>query len=847
MKPALFVRLMLRESRGDRGRLLFFATCIAIGVMAVVGVGSLVEATEAGLRARSRELLGGDLAVEARRPLPDVRAHLPARYREGLAQVDLWILPTMVQNGAGRSRLAEIKAIDARRGAFPLAGKLELQPARPLSELLDDRSVVLAPELLRDLALSPGDRLRIGGRAFVVRGSVAQEPERLGFSFAFGPRVLMTKRALDTTGLLGFGSRVRYRSVFAFARRAPNGALTEIKHTLLASLPGAGSFIRIEGYDDAQPQIRKTLTRVQRYLGLVALLSLLLGSIGVAQIVGTWIAQSTEQTAVMRCLGLRPREVMLLYLAHVVLLALVGSAAGAAVGAALPHAAASAYPMLLPPEALVGFPLRACAQGLALGVLTALLFSVPPLTAIWKVSPALVLRSEAAPLPVPRSVRTSALALAGTGVLGAALIQSHDLSLAFTFTAAVIALSALLHFAATALQRGVGALPRRRLPALLWQGAAALKRPSAGTTASIVALGLGTLVVLAIALVERALDAEVESVLPENAPSVFLTDVQPDQWADVESLSRHFGARHVQSVPVVMARLSAVDGTEVSKLVAERQDDESRARWVLTREQRITWFDALPKTNVLIEGKLWQRDDVAELSLEQDFARDLGVGVGSRLRLDVQGVPMNFTVTSLRDVEWRSFDVNFFIVAEPGYLEQAPQFRIGAMRVAPEAEQPIQDALTRRYPNVTVILVRRLIERVAGILDQVAFALRLLGGFAVLTGLIILISAVASTQLRRAREAALLKTLGVTRAHIAALFAVEYALRGAVAGSLGALFAYGLAYGFTSQVLELSRPPSPLLCLAAIVITSALSVGGGLLASARALWVRPLFVLRDRL
>jgi putative ABC transport system permease protein len=847
MNAALLLRMMLRQSRGARGRLLFFAACIAVGVAALVGVGALVDAMEAGLHARSRELLGADLEVSSRRPLPDVSTHLPARHRV-VGKVDVTSLPTMVQNAAGRSRLAEVKAIDVQRGRYPLAGALALQPDRPLAELLDAHSAVVTPELAQELALRPGSPLRIGGQTFEVRGVIAQQPERLQFSFVFGPELLLTREGLQRAALLGDGSRVRYRSLLAFDAGTKLETLAQIKRELLAALPGGGTFVQVETHDEAQPALRDTLERVRRYLGLVALLSLLLGCVGVAQIVSTWIAQSSQHTAVLRCLGFRPRDVLAFHLGHVLLIAILGSAAGSALGLLLPGLLARARPELVPTPDVSAIAGGALLQGIGLGAFVALLFCLPPLTAVYRVAPALVLRCEAAPLPVPRAVRVVALSLCAAGVYLAALSQARDALHALAFALGIAALAALLWLGAVALQRAVGLLPRARLPALLWHGASALVRPGAATTSSIVALGLGTLVVLAIALVEDIVGAEVSAALPASAPSMFLADVQPDQWPGIAELGRRHGARNVQNAPVVMARLSAIDGRPVAELVRERArsgGDRQRASWVLTREQRVTWQAQLPEHNTIVEGRLWHRPGVPELSIERDYALDLGVRLGSTLVFDVQGVLLPFTITSVREVQWRSFSPNFFLVVEPGYLDDAPQFHIGAMRVGAATEQRLQDELTRRYPNVTVIRVRGILERISSLLDQVSLGVRLLGGFAVLTGLVILIGTVAATALRRAREAALLKTLGVTRARVAAMFAWEYALRGAVAGALGALGAYALAFGFTSQVLELSRVPSVALCGAAVLGAALLSVLGGLLASLRALLVPPLFVLRQ--
>lgn len=846
----VFLRLIVRQSRGAAGRLGFFVACIAVGVAALVGVDALVEAMEAGLAANSRELLGGDVELESRRPLPDVDPLLAAIRpgRPPLPRVDLMVLPTMVRGPSGQSHLAEVTAVDERRGGYPLVGRLHTDPDGSFADLVDDAGVVVTPALASELGVARGDTVHIGGESFTVRATVVSQPKRLQFSFAFGPGLLMSRRGLERAGLLGFGSRVRYRTLLSLPAGGGVEKLHALKDALVARLPGAGLYVNVETHDEAQPAIRDTVERVQRYLALVALLSLLLGSVGVAQIVATWLAQSQGSMAVLRCLGFRPRDVFLLYLGQVVATAAVGSLLGSIFGLLVPRWLSLLYPELIPPGGLAHLPIGALATGLAVGTSVALVFCVPPLTAVWRVSPARVLRSDAAPLPVPSTVRAAAAVLTVLGVYGAAVSQVRDGLQALAFTGGVVALTGVLLAGARVLIAVVARLPRASMPALLWQGSSALTRPGAGTTGSIVALGLGTLVVLSITLVEGVLGREIGAALPTDAPSVFLADVQPDQWEGVVEVAKSHGARTVSSAPVVTARLAGIDGRSVPDLLEDRSGspgDPRRVRWLLTREQRISWVGELPESNALVTGRFFADAAVAEVSVEDRFARDLGLQIGSRLTLDVQGVPMTFTVTSIRHIEWRSFSPNFFVLVEPGYLEDAPQFRIGAMRLAVDQEQPFQDAVTDRFPNVTVLRVRAIIDEVSALLSQAAVGVRLLGAFAVLTGLIILAGAVAATQLRRGREAALLKTLGVTRARVAAMFAWEYALRGGVAGLLGGLGAFGLAYAFTSQVLDLRSPPDVGLCIAGVLATTALSVAAGLLASAGALAAPPWRALRQ--
>jgi putative ABC transport system permease protein len=564
----------------------------------------------------------------------------------------------------------------------------------------------------------------------------------------------------------------------------------------------------------------------------------------VAQIVRAWLAGRTHSVAVMRCIGLRAREIAGVYLGHVALLALAGCLVGGALGAALPWAVRAWAPDLFQGDAARLWQPLALARGLGLGFLVATVFALPPLAAVWRVPPAAVLRAEAAPLAVPRAVRFGAPLVLLVGVLASARAQGGGWLEATLFGAGSFALAALLWTGArlaTALARRA---PRGRLGPYLEHGLSALARPDSGTTGAIVALGLGVMVVAGMLLIERRLGEALRTALPEDAPSVFLVDVQPDQWDDVRATIEDHGASALDSVPVVMARLRAIDGRPVDQIVAERRQGD-RGSWVFTREQRLTWMEELPRDNAIVAGELWSDPERAEVSLEQEFALDLGVGVGATLLFDVQGVPLELVVTSLRTVEWESFGINFFLVVEPGALEGAPHFRIAAARLEPPAaELALQNALAAAHPNVTVLRVRPILEKIAAVLSRLAVGVRALGLFTIATGLVILAGAVGTSALRRAREAALLKTLGVTRAGVSRLFAVEYALTGLVAGTIGALGALALAWAFLEHLAELDADlPLATLPLAALA-SAALATASGLAASAHALRARPIETLR---
>ena len=829
----------LRESRGARGRLFFFAASLALGVAAITGVSALVGAIDDGIRGRARDLLGADVAVQSRRALPEELDALIARLGSA-KRTDIRELSTMARSSAsGKSRLVELAGVG---DGYPLYGAVPLDPPGAL-DALGAESAAVAPELLRDLGLALGDSISIGGADFTVAAVVLDEPGRLGLAFQGGPRVFTTLAGLERTGLLGFGSRVRYRTLVRMPDATAVRATDAWAKSLEETLPGA-AYLKIETASESQPTIRRSLERVERYLALAALLSLVLGGVGVAQIVRAWVASRTQAVAVLRAIGFRPREVLILFAAHVAILAFVASLFGAIAGTFLPFALPHFAPDLLPPNFELAWEPWSIVRGALLGVAIALAFAIPPLTAVWRVSPARVLRNDAEPLPPPRSVTIGAFAFIALGVLASAWAQAGSFLLALYFTSGIAAAALLLGLGARGLTELAARTPREKLSAWLVHGVSALARPGAGTRGAVVALGLAVLAVTTVALVERRLVERLRSDLPADAPSVFLLDVQPDQWDRVSALLAEHGARNVRRVPVVTARLTSVDGDDVTQLAAKTGGDEiDRPRWVLTREQRITWGELSPD-NRIVEGSLWNDPDRAEVSLEQEFAEDLGAKVGSVLKFDVQGVPIELVVSSLRTVQWESFSINFFLVAEPGSLDDAPHALLAAARVDANEEQAFQDELAKEYGNVTPIRVRSILEKVLEVLGKLSLGVRLLGGFTFAVGLAILAGVAATAALNRSREVALLKALGVRRATIAGLFATEFGLLGFVAGLVGGTAAAIIAWQFLEQITDLGGVFVWWAPIAAAAGTALLAATCGLLASARALSARPIDTLR---
>lgn len=837
VRRALFA-LMKRESRGARGRLFFMTACLALGVAAVTGVAALVAAVDGAVSRDARMILAADVSVESRRSFPaELEVALDAFGVEEVSDIVEIGAMIRVPDVDREPVLAELKSATS---GYPLFGELVTEPAGVVPGDLESDELIAAPELLAQMGIGVGGVLSVGGEPFKVVAELVDEPDRVDFAMTLGPRAFVSPGGLERTGLVQFGSRVKYKRQVKIGPDATEADAARLVSEVRANVEDA-PYLRFKTFDKPSPGLTRALDRIASYLGLVALLSLLLGGIGVAQVVRAWLGSRTPAIATLRSLGFRPREVFVAYFGHVLGLSLIGCAIGIAVGLSAPYLVRAVAPELMA-NGVGPMQWGAAARGLVLGLGTSAIFSLPPLTAVWRVSPARVLRAEASPLPAPRAVRVLFTVALVVGVFLFAMVQTGEWLPSLAFTGGLGVLVLLLSGAALMVSKLAKRVPRSGLGFTLRHGVAALARPGAGVIGAAVALGLGTLVVLALGIVGSRLENELVNGAPPDAPTVFLVDVQPDQWDGVQEIMAQEGMTNVDSTPVVMARLSAVAGVPVHELVNDER--RGRGRWTLTREQRLTWAQELPGGNEIVAGELWSDPDAAELSIEAGFAESLGVGLGDSISFDVQGLAKTFKITSLREVDWASFRINFFLLVEPGVMEDAPGWRLAAGKIEPEREGSLQAAVVMRYPNVSVLRIRPLLEKVAATLGRIALAVRLLGGFTVLVGIAILAGAVAATSLKRGGEAALLKSMGLTRRGVAGLFAVEYGLLGLVAGAFGGLGALLLSWAFLRFGLELPGLPNPVSVPLAAVGTALLAVIAGLAASAKPLRASPIETLR---
>ena len=843
-----YLRLSLRGFRRSTGRVTLFVLCIAVGVAAIVLVQGLSNSVVDRVRTEGRRLAAADLDVEARRPMPnDLDDMLRDYEREQslpvpIERADLREFVSVVLKGdSTASQLAELKVVE---GGYPFYGDLILDPDKALGELLTPDTVVVAPGLLERLGMSVGDTLRVGGADYEVAGTVVQEPDKLEISFTLGPRVFMSQAGLMRTSLLDRGARVEYRALLKLPDGSTAADAERLQSYLNDRLPPEDDY-DVDTFTSAQPQLRRSFERMGRYLGLVGLLSLLVGGVGVAQVARVWLRSRMDDVAILRCVGATPWQVVFVFALQVVAMALVGSGLGAALGTLFHWLVPRLSGGLLPIDLVDPWQPGAIAWGMFLGTAIALVFTLPLLIALRRVPPVRVLRRDAEPTRGGWGVHIIAALLILGSVWWAAVAQAEDLKHGSVFVGGLVGAILTLAIAAVIVSRVTGLVPRRLVGLRLRHGLASLSRPGAATVGAIIALGLGVTFVFAVHLVRRHLSDELIAELPDNAPTTFFLDVQIDQLAGLKQMLQDRDATQVDSQPIITSRFAAIEGWPTEVLLRGEQPDDAvhPNRRRLTRELRVTYGPELPRGNAIIAGS-WPSELPNAISIEEEFARDLDVRVGSTVTLDVQGVPVELTVGSIRTINWRTFGINFFLFAEPGPLDDAPQTHVAVARLETADLPGVQTAVAETYPNVTVIHIREILEKVKAVLDNLAIAVTALGGFIVAAGILVLGGTVAANGQRRARETALLKTIGMTRTDVAIALAGEHALVGLVAAGIGVLFGGLLAYGVVSELMDLPwhvRPAEPFIAAA---VTVALSMAAGLAASARAIAARPADTLR---
>jgi putative ABC transport system permease protein len=832
--------LAWREARGGWRHFVGFFACVALGVAALTSVGTLAANVDRALSREARTLMGGDLELRAMRPFTDEETGAVEQVvREGATATRVRELVAMAREPMrDASLLVELKAVEP---GYPLYGRLQAEPARPLADLLAAGGALVQDDLLTRLGVKIGGRIIIGTAPVTIRGVLEKEPDA-PVGFGLGPRVIIGADTLETTGLVRFGSRIRHRTLL----RLPEGVAARERSEAIARTL-ADPAIRVTPFNEAQPGLRRFFTQMTAYLGLVGLVSLLVGGIGVASAVATFVRRQRPTIAILKTLGASSRLLLVSYLLQTQMIALAGSGLGLALGMVTQPLIVRLLAGALPIEVSTRPDPGTLGRAFVMGLLTALLCALWPLLAIRTVRPSLLLRAEVEPVP-GRRPWLAALPVA-TGLAALALWQAGSWKLGGIFVGAsggALALLLVLARAVTVAARG-----RPRIRGIAWrQGMANLARPGGQTAGVVIALGVGVMLLVSIALLEASLGRQIDHEKRREAPSFFFIDIQPDQRDDFVRVVNESGAGASPALtPVVRSRLAAVNGHAVTRAMVQRRrgGPDGDAAWYLRREYVLTYAAEMPATNVLVQGRWWTPTDWTRslVSVEEAAAMHLGLRIGDRLTFDVQGVPIEAEVASIRKVDWQALSTNFFMILSPGALDGAPGTWIATIRVAATTESRLQNAVVTAFPNVTAIPVRDVMERVASVLDQMSLAIRAMALFSIGAGLVVMISALTATRYARLRESVIWRTLGATRLVIARIFAVEYACLGAAAGLGGSALAVVLSWIVLRFVLDVPWTFEPEAVLLGVSLTIVMALAVGFLGTFRLLGQKPLPVLRQ--
>jgi putative ABC transport system permease protein len=839
------LRMAARETRASWQRLLFFFVCIAVGVAAIVALRSVIQSVREVFGAEAKALIAADVLVGTNRDWPPAaKATIDRRLAEHGAQATTETIETatMVRPGDTSKPVAKMAEVRAVQAAFPLYGEVTLDGGQRYAHaLLEHHGTLVRPELLTTLGVNVGDAVMIGNAPFTIRGVISREPGRMG-GFSIGPRILIDYADLPSTGLLNFGSRANRQLLV----KMPEREIEPVVRILRAELKEA--FINVRSYRSNEDQIGRDFDRAENYLSMVGLVIVILGGIAVSSVTRVFILQKIRSIAVLKCVGARNAQVIGVYVLQVMTLGLAGSL----LGVALARAAIAAIPYVIGPTsssllAQVRYTVTASAvaQGIAIGVLVSLLFSVVPLLQIRLIKPSLLLRDESA----RRSrdwVSVAALVLVTLGLIGVTAWQAASIKTGVIVCVSFAGLAMVLMLAGRALVALVAPLTASRsFP--LRHAVLHLSRPGNQTRVVLLAVGLGAFFIVGIRSLQATLLDEFSVQVAADSPDMFLLDVQRGQLDGVRAFlsDPSHGAGQFQLIPVLRARVTGVQGKETQ---LDGVDDVRERGVGLGREFTLTYRDHLEPNERIIDGAFWNSASTEpEVSVERQIAERAKIHVGDTLRFDILGRTLAPRVTSIRDVDWReSRNGGFVFVFRPGVLDQAPQTYVSPLKGPSDtaARARFQHDLVARFPNVSVIDFHEVLETVRDVMSKVTLAITVVGGLVLFSGALILVGAVAMTKFQRVYEAAVFKTLGASTRTITRMLLLEYGVLGTLAGLVGSLGAIALTWGVSKYALEIPWRIFPVEHVAGVVLTAVLVATIGVVSSVDVLRNKPLSTLR---
>ena len=839
------LRFAWRELRGGLRGFGVFIACIALGVLAIAGVGSVAASLADGIGSGGRIILGGDLAFSLiQRQASDAEGAFLAKH--GTVSVAA-TTRAMARTADGRSTLVEIKAVDA---AYPLSGTVGLDPGMLLTTLLarngDAFGAAVDPTLLTRLDLKVGDRITIGAAILELRAALTGEPDKLAGGIGLGPRVLVSEAALQASGLVQPGSLVRWQYRLRLPDAASSdAAVTAVENEAKAAFPDAGWEIRTRS--KASPQLERNVERFSQFLTLVALTTLLVGGVGVANAVAAHLARRRDAIATMKALGATGNDIFAVYATQIALVALFATIIGAAAGAALPYAIVWGFGNFIPLPVVPSLYPAVLGLAIAYGLLTALAFALWPLGRAHDISVSMLFRDQvASQRRWPRRRYLVAMALMAAALAALAIFSTSERRVAAIFVASAAGIFILLRLVALLTMWVARRLPRQR-STVMRLAVANIHRPGALTPTVVLSLGLGLALLVTVIEIDGNLHHQFTAALPERAPSFFFLDIPAADAGRFDAFVRdHAPSSTLERVPMLRGRIVAANGVK-----AEDLKPGAGSRWVLRGDRGITYASAVPPGSRIVAGQWWNANYKGEplVSLENRTAEDLGLKIGDRITVNVLGRSITATIANRRAVDWENLGINFVLVFSPGTFAGAPHSDIATLTFADggtaQEEAALVKALAETFPTVTAVRVKDALDALDAIIGNLVLALRGASAITLIAAALVLGGALAAGQRFRIYDAVVLKSLGATRAKLLAAYALEYALIGLATVLVGVAMGSVAADLIVSRVMEFPFVFVPEQAAGAALAALGVTLVLGLAGTFSALGRKPAEVLRN--
>jgi putative ABC transport system permease protein len=839
------LRLALRELRGGLRGFYVFISCIALGVTAIAGVGSLAGGLADGLAREGRVILGGDLQFTLIHREIDARERAFMESRGHVSQTGT--MRAMARSEDGNAGLVEIKAVD---GAYPLFGEIKLDPVIPLADALAEKAGLFGaaadPTLLARLNIAPGAKLKVGRATFEIRAALTAEPDKLAAGIVFGPRLLISDAALRITGLIQPGSLVRWHYDLRLADINASDATTkQVAVQAREQFPQAGWTIRTRS--NASPALERNIERFTQFLAIVGLTALLVGGVGVANAVRSHLDRKRDTIATMKAVGATGARVFSIYLIQVLMLATIGGAIGLAAGAVLPFAVTGVFGAIIPLPIVPSMQPLELLLAFVYGLLTAVAFALWPLGRAHDVPVGALFRDSVAPQPrLPRKIYIAATGLAVAALATLAIMLAYDRKVALIYVGTAAGVFLLLRIVAAGLMALARRAPRPNSTELR-MAIANIYRPGALTPSIVLSLGLGLALLVTVVEIDGNLRRQFEAALPAKAPSFYFLDIPSDDAERFDAFLQKLapGAK-LEEVPMLRGRIISANG-----VVAENIKAKPDSAWVLQSDRGLTYTETVPEGSRVVAGQWWGKkyNGPPVVSFEQRIADGLGLKLGDTVVINVLGRNITATISNLRKVDWESLGINFVMVFPPNVFRDAPHTRMATLTYPGGSTAAQEGAVIRSaaaaFPAITTVRVKDALEAIGVLVGNLVLGIRAASGVTLLAAALVLGGALAAGHRHRVYDAVILKTLGATRRRLLAAYVIEYALIGAATAIFGAIAGSLAALLIVTELMNLEFTWLPLPALAATVGAVVVTVALGLAGTFSALGQKPAPVLRN--